>query len=38
MAALGPDALQLSADDLARLLTGNTGRIKSVITDQKVIA
>jgi formamidopyrimidine-DNA glycosylase len=38
IAALGPDALQLSADDLAGLLAGNTGRIKSVITDQKVIA
>ncbi len=38
IAALGPDALQLSADDLAALLAGNTGRIKSVITDQKVIA
>ncbi|WP_293341959.1 zinc finger domain-containing protein [Mycobacterium sp.] len=38
MAALGPDALQLSAGDLARLLAGNTGRIKGVITDQKVIA
>jgi formamidopyrimidine-DNA glycosylase len=38
IAALGPDALQLSADDLAGRLAGNTGRIKSVITDQKVIA
>src|ERR1700722_18764367 len=38
IAALGPDALQLSIDDLADLLAGNTGRIKSVITDQKVIA
>lgn len=38
IAALGPDALDISADDLAGLLTGNTGRIKSVITDQKVIA
>lgn len=38
IAALGPDALDLSVDDLARLLTGNTGRIKTVITDQKVIA
>src|ERR1700761_7010617 len=34
----GPDALGLSVDDLARLLAGNTGRIKTVITDQKVIA
>ena len=38
IAALGPDALELSVDDLARLLAGNTGRIKTVITDQKVIA
>lgn len=38
IAALGPDALDISADDLAGLLTRNTGRIKSVITDQKVIA
>ena len=38
IAALGPDALELTADDLAGLLAGNTGRIKSVITDQKVIA
>ena len=38
IAALGPDALELNADDLAALLDGNTGRIKTVITDQKVIA
>ncbi|MEZ0352033.1 zinc finger domain-containing protein [Mycobacterium sp. pR1184] len=38
IAALGPDALDLGADDLAGVLAGNTGRIKSVITDQKVIA
>ncbi len=38
IAALGPDALEVSADDLARLLAGNAGRIKTVITDQKVIA
>jgi len=38
IAALGPDALELSADDLAGLLAGNTGRIKTIITDQKVIA
>ncbi|WP_246541159.1 zinc finger domain-containing protein [Mycobacterium spongiae] len=36
--ALGPDALDIGADDLADLLAGNTGRIKTVITDQKVIA
>jgi formamidopyrimidine-DNA glycosylase len=38
IAALGPDALDLTADDLAGILAGNTGRIKTVITDQKVIA
>ncbi len=38
IAALGPDALELGPDDLAGLLAGNTGRIKTVITDQKVIA
>ncbi|WP_369830486.1 zinc finger domain-containing protein [Mycobacterium sp. 1245111.1] len=38
IAGLGPDALQLSVEDLAALLAGNTGRIKGVITDQKVIA
>jgi len=38
IAALGPDALDLGREDLAGLLAGNTGRIKTVITDQKVIA
>jgi formamidopyrimidine-DNA glycosylase len=38
IATLGPDALSLGPDDLAGVLRGNTGRIKSVITDQKVIA
>jgi formamidopyrimidine-DNA glycosylase len=38
IAALGPDALELSPQDLAAVLSGNTGRIKTVITDQKVIA
>jgi formamidopyrimidine-DNA glycosylase len=38
IAALGPDALELSPENLAGLLAGNTGRIKTVITDQKVIA
>jgi formamidopyrimidine-DNA glycosylase len=38
IAVLGPDALDLSAEDLAGLLAGNSGRIKTVITDQKVIA
>ncbi len=38
IAALGPDALTLGPDDLAGVLAGNSGRIKTVITDQKVIA
>jgi formamidopyrimidine-DNA glycosylase len=38
IATLGPDPLHLSPDDLAQLLAGNTGRLKSVITDQKIIA
>jgi formamidopyrimidine-DNA glycosylase len=38
IAALGPDALDLSPEDLAAVLSGNPGRIKTVITDQKVIA
>jgi len=38
LAALGPDALALDPDGLAAALKGNTGRIKTVITDQKVIS
>ncbi|ORV11066.1 DNA lyase [Mycobacterium celatum] len=38
IAALGPDALQVTRDELAGLLAGQSGRIKTVITDQKVIA
>lgn len=38
IATLGPDALAITADELAGLLAGNTGRIKNVLTDQKVIA
>ncbi|OBF65358.1 DNA lyase [Mycobacterium sp. 852002-51971_SCH5477799-a] len=38
IAALGPDALDLDVDALGNVLAGNTGRIKTVITDQKVIA
>src|SRR5215212_6473023 len=38
IAALGPDALSLDPDGLAGVLAGNSGRIKTVITDQKVIA
>jgi len=38
IAALGPDALSLSPEDLAGVLSGQSGWIKTVITDQKVIA
>ncbi|BBY31758.1 Fpg/Nei family DNA glycosylase [Mycolicibacterium sediminis] len=38
IAVLGPDALTLDLDGLAAALKGNAGRIKTVITDQKVIA
>ena len=37
IASLGPDALSLGPR-LAAVLKGNTGRLKTVITDQKVIA
>jgi formamidopyrimidine-DNA glycosylase len=38
IAGLGPDALNVSIDELAELLAHNNGRIKTVITDQSVIA
>lgn len=38
IASLGPDALSLSGQGLADVLSGQSGRIKTVITDQKVIA
>ena len=38
IAALGPDALSLDAAGLATVLAGHSGRIKNIITDQKVIA
>ncbi|MBV9352578.1 MAG: Fpg/Nei family DNA glycosylase [Mycobacterium sp.] len=38
IAGLGPDALAVSPEDLAGLLAGNSGRIKTVLTDQQVIA
>ncbi|MCX2931237.1 hypothetical protein ORI20_13185 [Mycobacterium sp. CVI_P3] len=38
MAALGPDALEVGPDQLAEILAPHGGRIKTVITDQKVIA
>ena len=38
IAGLGPDALALGPEDLRQVLSGHSGRIKTVITDQKVIA
>jgi formamidopyrimidine-DNA glycosylase len=38
VATLGPDALSLSAEQLQELLGSHSGRIKTVLTDQKVIA
>ncbi|KUI24100.1 DNA lyase [Mycobacterium sp. IS-1742] len=38
IATLGPDALELTAEDLGALLKAQSGRIKTVITDQKVMA
>ncbi|MGE2734867.1 Fpg/Nei family DNA glycosylase [Mycolicibacterium vaccae] len=38
IAALGPDALSLTPEQLAGVLAGQSGRLKTVITDQKTIA
>ena len=38
IASLGPDALSLGLEEFAAVLKGNTGRIKTVITDQRTIA
>lgn len=38
VARLGPDALELDRSALATVLSGQTGRIKNVITDQRIIA
>jgi formamidopyrimidine-DNA glycosylase len=38
VARLGPDALDLDRAALAAVLAGQTGRIKTVITDQRIIA
>ncbi len=38
IAALGPDALAVSTDDLAALLRAKPGRLKTVLTDQSVLA
>jgi formamidopyrimidine-DNA glycosylase len=37
-AGLGPNALDLSADDLAALLRGRKGRVKALLLDQDVMA
>lgn len=38
IASLGPDALDVTPEKLAELLAANNGRIKTVITDQSVLA
>lgn len=38
IATLGPDALEIGQEQLAEILKSHSGRIKTVITDQKVIA
>jgi formamidopyrimidine-DNA glycosylase len=38
IAALGPDALAIGVTELGAVLAANSGRIKTVLTDQKVIA
>ncbi|ALG05604.1 Fpg/Nei family DNA glycosylase [Kibdelosporangium phytohabitans] len=35
---LGPDALALSVEDLAKLLSGRTERLKNAITDQRLLS
>jgi formamidopyrimidine-DNA glycosylase len=38
IASLGPDALSLGPEEFAAVLKGNSGRIKTVITDQRTIS
>ena len=38
VARLGPDALEVDLDSFSRLLAGQRGRIKTVLTDQSVLA
>ena len=38
IASLGPDAMGVTRDELAAILRGTSGRIKNVLTDQRVIA
>ncbi|MGV9857660.1 Fpg/Nei family DNA glycosylase [Gordonia sp. NPDC003425] len=38
IASLGPDVLRVSRDEFAEILHGTAGRIKNVLTDQRVLA
>ncbi|MDM7490651.1 DNA-formamidopyrimidine glycosylase family protein [Rhodococcus sp. CSLK01-03] len=38
LAGLGPDALAVTADELAARLAGSTARLKTALTDQQVLA
>ncbi|HEX6359847.1 Fpg/Nei family DNA glycosylase [Actinophytocola sp.] len=38
IAALGPDALAITRDELAELLAGRTERLKNTLTTQKILA
>jgi formamidopyrimidine-DNA glycosylase len=38
IARLGPDALEVTRDQLAELLAGRTERVKNLLTDQSVLA
>ena len=38
VARLGPDAMQLSAPELAEILRGHRGQLKGALTDQRLIA
>jgi formamidopyrimidine-DNA glycosylase len=38
IARLGPDALAITEEEFTALLTGRTGRIKTILADQQVIA
>jgi len=38
VARLGPDALELTADEFTALVAGSTARLKTLLTDQSVLA
>ncbi|MXP22754.1 Fpg/Nei family DNA glycosylase [Gordonia sp. HNM0687] len=38
IATLGPDVLAIGRDEFGAILSGTTGRIKNVLTDQRVLA